>query len=92
MLIARIHYEKKYKRFSTKKLVRDITLYSPAAFLIAGLVSYPVLLLVTKSLFVIEHISYLSSFIGELAGFLVFLIIINIYRYALSHILNKELA
>jgi uncharacterized membrane protein YeaQ/YmgE (transglycosylase-associated protein family) len=92
MLMARIRDEKKYKTFSTKKLVRDITLYTPAAFLIAGLVSYPVLILVTHSLFVKEHISYLSSFIGELSSFLVFLIIINIYRYALSHLLNKELA
>src|SRR5208283_6063321 len=47
MLITRVYDEKKYKRFSTKKLVRDISLYTPAAFLIALLVSYPVLLLVT---------------------------------------------
>ena len=92
MLTARIRDEKKYKTFSTKKLWKDITLYTPAAFLIAGLISYPVLIFVTHSLFVKEHISYLSSFIGELSSFLVFLVIINIYRYALSHLLNKELA
>jgi uncharacterized membrane protein YeaQ/YmgE (transglycosylase-associated protein family) len=91
MLIARIHDEKKYKTFSAKKLVRDITLYTPAAFLIAGLVSYPVLIFVTHSVFLKQHIAYLSSFIGELSSFIVFLIIINIYRYALSRLLNKEL-
>jgi uncharacterized membrane protein YeaQ/YmgE (transglycosylase-associated protein family) len=91
MLIARIHDEKKYKRFSTRKLMRDISFYTPAAFLIAGLISYPILLIVTHTLFMIGHISYLSSFIGELSGFVVFLILINVYRYALSRLLNKEL-
>lgn len=92
MLITKVHDEKKYKTFSKKKLVRDISLYTPAAFLIAGLVAYPVLLFVTNLLFVKDNVAPLSSFIGELAGFGAFLIVINIYRYSLSRLLKRELA
>ncbi len=90
-LITRIYDEKKEKRFSVKKFSKDITFYTPVAFLISLSISWPVVALVTHSLFVKEHISYLSSFIGELSGFAVFLILINIYRYILSRSFNKLL-
>jgi membrane protein YqaA with SNARE-associated domain len=90
-LITRIYDEKKYKTFSVKKLTKDISFYTPIAFLIAVLVSYPIIILVTHSLFIKEHISYLSSFLGELSGFGVFLILINTYRYILSRFLNRLL-
>lgn len=90
-LTARIYDEKKYRRFSVKKFTKDVSFYTPVAFLISILVAYPTVLFVTKFLLSKEHISYLSSFIGELSGFIVFLILINTYRYILSHSFNKLL-
>ena len=90
-LATRLYDQKKYNDFSTKKFVKEVSLYTPVAFLISLLVGYPIVVLVTHSLFVKEHVSYLSSFIGELSGFVVFLILINTYRYILSNKLNKEL-
>lgn len=88
-LAARIYDEKKNKRLSVKKFTKDISLYTPVAFLISVLASYPTVVFVTHSLFIKEHISFLSSFIGELSGFVVFLVLINSYRYILSHFFNK---
>ncbi len=88
---ARFHYEKKNNRFSARKFTRDISFYTPVAFLISVLVAYPTVIVVTHSIFLENSIPYLSSFIGELSGFIVFLILINAYRYILSRYLNKRL-
>ena len=90
-LIARVQDEKKRGKLSRKKIAKDLSLYTPIAFLIALLAAYPTVVLVTHSLFIRERISYLSSFVGELCGFVVFLILINAYRYLLSHKMNKIL-
>jgi hypothetical protein len=90
-LAARIYYEKKNKRFSAKKFAKDVSFYTPVAFLISVLIAYPTVILVTHSLFIKDNIPSLSSFIGELSGFIVFLTLINLYRYILSRYLNKRL-
>ena len=90
-LSARIYDEKRYEKFSVGKFAKDVSFYTPVAFLISLLVSYPIVVLVTHSLFIKEHVSYLSSFLGELSGFAVFLILINAYRFILSRSLKKIL-
>ena len=90
-LSARMHDEKNYHRFSVGKFARDITLFTPIAFLISICFSYPTVLFMTNFVFRKDHISFLSSFVGELCGFCVFLIFINIYRVVLDHYFNKKL-
>lgn len=90
-LIARVHDEKRYKNFSARKVGRDISVFTPIAFLISILASYPTVFLVTHSLFMKEHVSFFSSLIGEAAGFCVFLVLINAYRMVLGHRFNRLL-
>ena len=88
--ITRIHDEKKYGKFSIKKFGSDLSFYTPIAILISISVVYPTIFFVT-SIIVRKHIPYVSSLIGELSGFTVFLFLINGYRYLLKQTLNKEL-
>ena len=89
--ITRLYDEKKEKDFSAKKLAKKLSLYTPAAFLVSILVGYPVVFLVTHALSVREHITAFSSLMGELSGFVIFLILINLYRYLLLKHFNKIL-
>lgn len=90
-LCARFYDEKRHSKFSVGKFARDITLFTPVAFLIAVSFSYPIILIVTNLIFQKYHIAFLSSFIGEASGFAVFLILINTYRIILEHYFNKKL-
>ncbi len=90
-LTVRIYDEKKYNDFSAKKLKRNVSLYTPVAFMISVLIGYPVVFVVTHSLTVRDHATLLSSLMGEICGFTIFLILINLYRYILIKNFNKEL-
>jgi uncharacterized membrane protein YeaQ/YmgE (transglycosylase-associated protein family) len=90
-LCARIYDEKNHRRFSVRKFSHDITLFTPVAFLISICFSYPTVLFMTNLVFGKDHISFFSSFIGELCGFTVFLIFINTYRIILDYYFNKQL-
>ncbi len=88
---ARVYDEKKEKEFSAKQLARKISLYTPVAMIISILIGYPVVFLVTHALSVREHITVFSSLMGELSGFVIFLVLINVYRYLLLKHFNKML-
>ncbi len=90
-LVARIYDEKKSKRFSVGKFAREVTFFTPVAFLISISASYPTVLFVTNSVFLRSHISFLSSLVGEICGFSIFLLLINSYRIVLGHYFNKKL-
>ncbi|MFZ1970925.1 MAG: hypothetical protein WAU65_01965 [Candidatus Nanoarchaeia archaeon] len=90
-LSARIHDERSHHKFSIGKFAKDITLFTPVAFLICICFSYPTVLFITNLVFRKGEVPYLSSFIGELAGFCVFLILINTYRIVLDYYFNKKL-
>ncbi len=89
--VTRIYDEKKETEFSAKKLARKISLYTPVAFIISILIGYPVVFLVTRALSVRGHITLFSSLMGELSGFTIFLVLINVYRYLLLKHFNKML-
>lgn len=88
-LITRIYDEKKYGDVKLRKISKDISMFTPVAFLISILITYPIILIVSHYLFVHHKIAYLSSFLAEVSGFCVFLILINIYRIILNRYFNK---
>ena len=90
-LATRIYDEKKYGNFSAGKFSRDIAFYTPVAFLISILISYPTVVIVTRFLFIKDHAPIFSSLAGELSGFLIFLILINTYRIILNRSFKKKL-
>lgn len=88
----RIYDQKKRNEFSLKRFTKGISFYTPVAFLISLLAAYPTVFFVTRSISNSHlHIYFLSSLAGELSGFIVFLILINCYRYVLEHHFNKIL-
>lgn len=89
--IARVHDEKKRHEFSIKKLGRDISLYTPVAFLIALLISYPTIFWVTHAISTKIRFDFIGSLAGELSGFALFLIVMNGYRYILRHSFHRVL-
>lgn len=90
-LIARIYYERKRKEFSVKKFTKDIFLYTPAALFIALLISYPTVFFITRFILENHMRSGISSFVGQLCGFIVFIVLINIYRQTLKHFFDIRL-
>jgi positive regulator of sigma E activity len=88
-LVTRIYDEKKFGEFSASKITKNLSLYTPVAFLITILFTYPIVFLVTHALSVKDHITLISSLTGEMVGFMVFLILINTYRYVLVKSFNK---
>lgn len=89
--IARIGDEKRRNEFSIRKLGRDISLYTPVALLIALLISYPTVYIVTHAISMRTRFDFLGSLVGELAGFILFLALMNLYRYILKKKFNRVL-
>ncbi len=89
--ITRIHDERKRNEFSIKRLGKDLTFYTPVAFLITTFISYPAVFLVTHSISSRIHFSFLGSFVGELSGFTLFFVLMNGYRYFLKHSFRQVL-
>lgn len=89
-LITRIYDQKKRGEFSIKNLGKDISLYTPLAFLTVLLICYPIVFFVTRSVSG-AHFPFLGPVAGELSGFAVFLILMNSYRYVLKNSFNKNL-
>lgn len=90
-LTAKFYDEKKENRFTVKKFAYRISIFTPVAFTISILVTYPIIFFVTHALSSHHHVTFLSSLSGEVAGFSVFLILINTYRYILVSSFKKEL-
>lgn len=90
-LTTKFHDEQKENRFSVKKFAYRISLFTPVAFTISILVTYPIIFFVTHALSSHHHVTFLSSLLGEAAGFSVFLILINTYRYVLIKSFKREL-
>lgn len=90
-LVTKFYDEKKENRFTVKKFAYRISLFTPVAFTISILVTYPIIFFVTHALSSRHHVTFLSSLSGEVVGFCVFLILINTYRYVLIKSFRKEL-
>lgn len=91
-LFMRIKHEKSRGTYSLEKLTKDVSFYTPAAFLIALIFAYPTIFSVTNEMLetFMQH-PLIAGAIGELSGFCVFLILINIYRTFLNKKFGREL-
>ena len=89
--ITRIYDEKRRNEFSIKKLGKDLSVYTPVAILIALFISFPTVFFVTHAISARIRFDFLGSLAGELSGFVLFLLLMNGYRYLLKHSFNKIL-
>ncbi len=89
-LSTKAHHKHRRNRLSLKNIFRDLAYFTPAAFLTTFLVSYPILFFLSRHLQ-----NYLPAFasvlVSEIAAFLLFLIIINLYRLLLAKHTGKLL-
>jgi hypothetical protein len=90
-LAIRIHDEKRKKKFSVKKMAGDIAYYTPAATPLVFLVYQPVLFFLTKFLLKMGFYSVLSVVLAQFSAFILFLILINVYRIILLKYFKREL-
>jgi len=89
--ITRIYDEKRRNEFSIKKLGKDLSLYTPVAILIALLISFPTVFFVTHAISAKIRFDFLGSLVGELSGFILFVVLMNAYRYILKRKFNRVL-
>lgn len=87
----RLYDKSRKNKYTEKKIIEDISYYTPAAFILTGLFYYPTLFFATK--YFIEHnrmVEY-SATVSQIIAFALFLIGINLYRYILNKYYGKEL-
>ena len=90
-LAMRIRDRGKERNFSARTLAHDIAYFTPAALLLTVTVYYPTLYVLSGDLLHVEHRVVSSVIISQLAAFLLFLLLINVYRYLLAKIVGKVL-
>jgi hypothetical protein len=90
-ILARIYYKSKQEKYSKNKFIFDMKYFTPASAVFTLLFYYPTLFFATK--YLIEHHKAIefSAILSQILAFLIFLLAINIYRYALLKIFNKKL-
>jgi uncharacterized membrane protein YeaQ/YmgE (transglycosylase-associated protein family)/uncharacterized protein with PQ loop repeat len=90
-LPMRIYHQKKRDNFSVSRFSKDLILYSLAAILLTVLFYYPTLFFLDKYLLKVISDVNLAVFVSQTIAFLVFLILINIYRFFLKIFFHKEI-
>ena len=90
-LITRILDEKRKKQFSTKKLFGDIAFYTPAAVTLVFLVYQPTLFFLTKTFLNSKMFVTLAVILSQIIAFMLFLVLINIYRIVIKKYFKREL-
>jgi len=90
-LSEKIHDKMKRKEFSIKNLIHDLSYYTPAAAPVSIFIGYPMLYLLT-GFFIGKGLNpFYSGALGAFLSFLVFLVIMNIYRTVLLHVFKKRI-
>lgn len=90
-LAARAYDKEKAKSLSLKGLASDVLYFTPVAFLLAVLVYYPTLYLLSDELLGDRYHVLPAVIAAQLTAFSLFLICINIYRYLLAKVRGKVL-
>ncbi len=90
-LSLRIYDKFKEKDLSRKKFANDLLYFTPVAFVLTLLVYYPMLFFADRYLLNNEHHVFYATLAAQLIAFACFLILINIYRYALIKLAGKRL-
>lgn len=85
-------YDRKIKNaYSDKKIIDDISYFTPASAALTILFYYPTLFLVTKHLLENSTRVYLSAILAQIIAFSIFILGINIYRRVLIKYYGKIL-
>ena len=90
-LIVKSRDEKGPGAHSVLNLAVQIAFFSPAAFIVGLIVYQPTLFLVTRHLLRNGNLVVYSALISQFAAFSLFLVSINIYRFALYRIAGKRI-
>jgi len=90
-ILTKIRNQKKEGIFSIKNIFKEIAYYSPVACLFGVFVGYPFLFLLTKHFLKVGFHPYSAGIISEFTVFLFFLFSINIYRFVLLRVFNREI-
>jgi uncharacterized membrane protein YeaQ/YmgE (transglycosylase-associated protein family) len=90
-LSTKIYDKIKRKEFSIKNLISDLLYYTPIAAPLRIFIGYPLLYLFTRY-FVKNGVgAFYSGALGEFLSFLIFLVMINAYRFILYRISKKRI-
>jgi hypothetical protein len=90
-LITRMMDEKKKKQLSAKKMIADIAWYTPVAAVVGIFIYQPILYFLSKRLLESHMLVIFAIILAQLTAFLVFLVLINSYRFMLIKLWHKEL-
>ena len=88
---VRIYDETRRKKYSTKKFIKDIEYFTPAAFIVSIIFYLPSLYYFSKFFIETSINANLSAIISQAIAFLIFVLAINIYRILLYKLDKKKL-
>ena len=88
---ARIYYKSKEGNYSEKKLITDVEYFAPASAILTFTFYYPALFFSTKYFLIHNRHIEFSSIVSQIIAFSLFMIAINLYRYALLKIFKKKI-
>ncbi len=89
-VLVRIH-DKRKNGYSPLKFAEDIAYFTPVAFVISLLTYYPAIFIISKHMLLSNFRPVFSVLCSQMIAFLIFLLAMNIYRYALLKLIGKEL-
>jgi hypothetical protein len=90
-ITTRIKNQNKHGNYSVKKLAKDIAYFTPAAFVISIIAYYPTVFFLSRHL-LYQNLNVFSSVVSsQVIAFVLFISIMNIYRYVLSKLTGKVL-
>ncbi len=90
-LSTKIYDKKKRKELSFMNIFNDLKYYTPAAAIMRVLFGYSLLYFLTSLFVKMEVGAFYAGALGEFLSFLVFLVLINIYRLVLFHFFRKRI-
>lgn len=90
-LAMRIRDREKDRNFSAHNLASDIAYFTPAALLLTLTVYYPTLYFLSGDLLAVHRRVLSSVILSQITAFLLFLVLINVYRYFLAKFAGKVL-
>jgi uncharacterized membrane protein YeaQ/YmgE (transglycosylase-associated protein family) len=90
-LSAKMYNKKKVGELSIKNMLHDLVYYTPAAALLRILFGYPLLYMFSEFFVGQRFGAFISGALGEFLSFLIFLVLINIYRLVLLKVFKKRI-
>ncbi len=90
-LLTKIHDKKKRKELSFKNVFNDLKYYTPAAATLRILFGYTLLYFSTRFIIRTGIPALYAGALGEFFSFLIFLLLINIYRLILFKVFKKRI-